>query len=371
MLGESIDRQPYWLFWSPWETTWERWRAELASGASACQALFPQRSGDYSAFVACFRDAFGPDALPRVLPVNLGPCPRIPEVVLEESEEFVVRVDSWGITRRDFKGHQSMSDFIEFPVKGWDDWCRFKAAHLDPRHPERLGANWRELGAEWMAKGYPVQVGGYPDAGVFGPYRWLVGDEDGLVALLTMPELAHDIMDTITDIYLAVLEQVVKDVRVDVFHFWEDMCYRNGPLISPRHWEQFLGPNYRRIKAFADEHDIPVISVDTDGDPELIAQPMIDAGVNLLFPMEVAAGCDVNVWQERYPGLAMIGGVDKRALACGPEEIDRELERIRPAVERGRYIPALDHLIPDDVSWDNYCHYALGLKRLVLGEPQA
>jgi len=79
----------------------------------------------------------------------------------------------------------------------------------------------------------------------------------------------------------------------------------------------------------------------------------------------VAAGCDVNAWQEKYPRLAMMGGVDKRVLARGPEEIDRELERIRPAVERGRYIPTLDHLIPDDVSWDNYCYYALGLKRLV------
>ena len=126
-----------------------------------------------------------------------------------------------------------------------------------------------------------------------------------------------------------------------------------------------MGPNYRRIKTFADEHNIPVISVDTDGDPSLITPPMMNSGVNLLFPMEVAAGCDVNEWQERFPRLGMMGGIDKRALAAGPKAIDRELERIRPAIERGRYVPALDHLVPDDVSWENYCHYAMALKRLV------
>ncbi len=157
----------------------------------------------------------------------------------------------------------------------------------------------------------------------------------------------------------------MKEIRVDVIHLWEDMCYKNGPLISPRMWEEFLGPNYRRIKAFAIEHNIPVISVDTDGNPDRITPPMIRSGVNLLFPMEVAAGVDINAWREKYPALAFMGGIDKRKLALGPAAIDRELERIRPAVEKGRYIPDLDHLVPDDVSWENYCYYVAALKRQV------
>jgi uroporphyrinogen decarboxylase len=365
VLGEEVDRPPYWLYWVPWGTTWRRWQEEVCSGRSAAAASFPQNGTVTAGLDTDFRSSFDPDVPPMGLPVNLGPCPRIEEVVLEENEEFIVRVDSWGITRRDFKGRESMADFIDFPVKGWDDWDTFKGEHLDPKHPDRLAGPWRDLGAEWMEKGYPIQIGVYPDAGVFGPLRWLMGAEEGLVAIVLRPDLVHDIMDHITTVYLAVFEQVVKEVRIDVIHLWEDMCYRSGPLISPRHWVEFLGPNYRRIEAFAREHDIPVVSVDTDGNPDLITPPMIETGVDLLFPMEVAAGCDVNEWRHRYPTLAMMGGVDKRVLARGPEEIDSELERIRPAVESGRYIPTLDHLIPDDVSWDNYCHYAQELKRLV------
>ena len=81
--------------------------------------------------------------------------------------------------------------------------------------------------------------------------------------------------------------------------------------------------------------------------------------------MEVAAGCDVNAWQKKYPTLGMMGGIDKRALARGPAAIDRELHRIQPAVAAGRYIPELDHLIPDDVSWDHYSYYATALRHLV------
>ena len=348
ILGKPVDRPPYWLFWGPWGRTWQRW----------------EREGK-PASVTNLRAAFDADMPPQAIPVNCGPCPKIEPTILEEDEDYVIHIDSWGITRRDYKHGESMAEFLDFPVKTRADWIRFKEEWLNPDDPARLDGNWRELCAEWSAKGWPIQLGYFPDVGVFGTVRWLLGDEEGLVAFYTMPDVVHEIMDHMTSLYLTVFEKVVQEVRVDVIHIWEDMCYRNGPLISPKHWEAFMGPNYRRIKAFANAHDIPILSVDTDGDPDKIASPMIRAGVNLLFPMEVAAGCDVNVWREKYPTLGMMGGIDKRALARGPEAIDRELARIRPALEKGRYIPALDHLVPDDVSWDNYCYYAEALKKLI------
>jgi uroporphyrinogen decarboxylase len=126
-----------------------------------------------------------------------------------------------------------------------------------------------------------------------------------------------------------------------------------------------MGPNYRRIRDFARQHGIGVISVDTDGDPRLIIPNMIDGGVSYLWPFEVAAGCDVAEIRQQHPCLGMMGGIDKRALAVGPEAIDRELERIAPVIETGRYIPALDHLVPDDVSWDHYRYYAEALRKRV------
>ena len=350
LTGESVDRPLYWLFWGPWGRTWQRWEADGK----------PADLVDLTAY-------FGADYPPAAIPVNCGPCPKIQPTVIEEDNNYIVFYDSWGIKRRDYKHGESMSDFLEFPLKNRQDWERFKEKYLDPDHPDRLAGNWREQCAAWTAEGRPLQLGYYPDVGIFGAFRWMMGDEAGLFAFYTMPDLVHEIMDHMTSLYLTVFEQVVRQVQVDVIHLWEDMCYRNGPLISPRHWREFMGPNYRRIKAFAVQHDIPILSVDTDGNPEKIALPMIESGVNFLYPMEVAAGCDVNEWQAKFPNLGMMGGIDKRALALGPQAIDRELARIRPALEKGRYIPELDHLIPDDVSWQNYSYYAEALRQLIMG----
>ena len=81
----------------------------------------------------------------------------------------------------------------------------------------------------------------------------------------------------------------------------------------------------------------------------------------------VAAGCDVNAYRRRWPELALMGGIDKRALAQGPDAIDAELDRVWPAVATGRYVPDLDHLVPDDVSWANYAYYCRQLRLRVVG----
>ena len=347
ILGEPVDRPPFWLYWGPWQTTVDRWKTEgMPEGAD-------------------HRSLFDSDQPPMIVPVNLGPCPPVPEKVFEETDEFIVHSGDWGVITRDLKDRSSMPEFLEFPIKTPEDWQQFKDERFDPNHPDRLKGEWRRICTDYVARGCPIQLGCFPDVGVFGSVRWLLGDEECLMAFYTMPDLVHDIMGHMTSVYLTVFDAVVRQVRVDVIHIWEDMCGRQGPLISPDHWEQFLGPQYRRIAAFAAKHDIRVISVDTDGNPDLIIPPMLKAGVNFLYPFEVAAGCDVNVLGDRYPALGMMGGIDKRALAEGPAAIDNELERVRPAVEKGHYIPTTDHLIPHDVSWDNYCYYANALKKLI------
>ena len=53
----------------------------------------------------------------------------------------------------------------------------------------------------------------------------------------------------------------------------------------------------------------------------------------------------------------MIGGLDKRAIASGPEGVDSELKQVQPVLEQGAYIPMLDHFVPPDVSYQTYLYY--------------
>jgi uroporphyrinogen decarboxylase len=349
MLGKPVDRPPYWLFWSPWGRAWARWEQE-----------------GKPASITDFRSFMQPDHPPAAIPVNFGPSPAFERQVISEDDDYIVTTDSWGIIRRDYKHGESMSEFIKFPVSGWDDWRKFKAERLDPNDPTRVAGPWLEHARKWQEMGIPIQLGHYPHVTIFGGVRWLLGDEECLVAFYDAPDLVHDIMTHLTDVFIAVARQVVPHARVDVVHIWEDMCGKQGPLISPAHWREFMGPCYRRVSEFMAENSIPLLSVDTDGKPDDIVPPMMEAGVNYLYPMEVAAGCDVNDYRRRFPELALMGGIDKRALAVDPATIDAELDRIWPAVEKGRYIPDLDHLVPDDVSWSNYEYYCRALKERVM-----
>ncbi len=352
LCGRPVDRPPFWLFWSPWARTWERWGREGR----------PPDVRDHRSFMA-------PDQPPVAIPVKTGPCPSYPRQVLAEDEDYITTTDSWGIVRRDYKHGESMSQFLRFPVRSRADWERYRAERLDPANPARLAGDWLGLCRQWAQHGWPLQLGNYPDATVYGGLRWLLGDEECLYVFYDDPEFVREIMTHLTEIMVTVWHAVVKaGVKVDVIHIWEDMCGRQGPLISPAHWREFMGPCYRRIAEFAADYGIPLISVDTDGKPDDIVPPMMEGGVNYLYPLEVAAGCDVNEYRRRWPELALMGGIDKRALARGPAAIDAELDRVWPAVASGRYIPDLDHLVPDDVCWENYTYYCRQLRRRVVGE---
>jgi uroporphyrinogen decarboxylase len=85
-----------------------------------------------------------------------------------------------------------------------------------------------------------------------------------------------------------------------------------------------------------------------------------------MFPLEVAAGVDPYAWRREFGReLRLKGGIAKRPLVEGGRAIDRELERIRPLLEQGAYIPHLDHLVPPDIPYAHYVEYLEKKRRLI------
>ncbi len=72
-----------------------------------------------------------------------------------------------------------------------------------------------------------------------------------------------------------------------------------------------------------------------------------------------------DVRQEYGQGILLIGGVNKLSLIRGKEAIDRELENLHPLVERGGFIPCVDHRVPPDVSFENSLYYRKKKKELL------
>jgi hypothetical protein len=98
--------------------------------------------------------------------------------------------------------------------------------------------------------------------------------------------------------------------------------------------------------------------VDSDGNDWELLPLFIEAGVNVFTPLEIAAGMEPLEVRARFPRLALLGGIDKRLLPVGREAIRREIGRKVPRLLRdGGFFPSLDHHVPADVSFENFCIY--------------
>jgi len=47
------------------------------------------------------------------------------------------------------------------------------------------------------------------------------------------PGLIEDMIEQVLYLETEVIKRVLKDIKVQQVSFWEDMCYKAGPLISP------------------------------------------------------------------------------------------------------------------------------------------
>jgi uroporphyrinogen-III decarboxylase len=346
VLFQKTDRPPFHFYFGPWGETIERWKLEGMDESLGWEAPFGFDPGFVHANV------------------NLGYSPSFEHKIMEERADTLIIRDYLGILQEVRKTGSSIPKYIDYPVKTRSDWEQLKAERLDPHDAGRFPADWVSLARQYNEGDRVVQLGCYP-YGLFGTLRDMMGVEELLVSFYDQPDLIRDMMDYLTDFWLTIYDTVCREVKVDCIHMWEDMSGCQGSLISPAMVREFMMPNYKKIKTFAEAHHIPIFSLDTDGNCSELLPLFLESGINLVFPFEVAAGSDIVAYRKQYPRLAMMGGIDKREIAKGREYIDRELERIDEIFQDNGYIPALDHLIHPEISWQDFHYFIIRLKQRI------
>jgi uroporphyrinogen decarboxylase len=166
------------------------------------------------------------------------------------------------------------------------------------------------------------------------------------------------------------LSRLLATGMLDFVQVWEDMAFKTAPLISPRLVRQFMLPAYEDLIDFLRKGGAKLIMVDCDGRVNDLLPIYRAAGMDGVHPCEVAAGADPIELRRLWPGCALMGGMDKRLIASGRDGVDAELDRLRPVLQQGAFIPFLDHFVPPDVSYDTYRYY-LERRRDLLGGPPA
>ncbi len=309
---------------------------------------------------------FGMDPQWIVTAVNTSLEPGFEWTVLEDRGETEIIRDGDGAVKEQGKFLGTIPRFISHTLVDRASWCAEFAWRLDPAAPERYPANWSELAARYKdpARDYPL---GINMGSLYGWIRDWMGVENLSLLVHDDRKLFEEMVETVTDCICETMRPALESgIQFDYALGWEDMCYRAGPLLSPKHFRQVLVPNYKRITALLAQYGVDTVITDCDGDIARLLPLWLEAGVNTMFPIEVGVwGQDPVKYRAEYGrDLKMIGGVGKLILAEGQAEITAEVERLAPLVEDGGYIPTPDHRVPPDVPLANYKHYLREARRV-------
>ncbi|MEE4193664.1 MAG: uroporphyrinogen decarboxylase family protein [Anaerolineae bacterium] len=276
------------------------------------------------------------------------------EQVLEDTDEHLIMRDGLGRTMRLVKQSATLPLPLDYPVTDWESWERIKP--LYQYHDGRLADGWLETAIHKQAQGNVISIS---IPGGFDEPRQLMGEALLCMAVFDQPDLVQDILHTISETALKVLDQVTAQLQVDRLFVHEDMAGKSGPLFGPRQIRKFVLPYYRKVWDFVSERGVQLFDQDSDGNMNKVIDVFLEAGVNCMHPMEPAAGMDIVQIREQYgQRLAFYGGIDKHVLRKSKEEIAAELAyKVPPMVHSGGCVLALDHRIPNGTPLENYRFY--------------
>jgi uroporphyrinogen decarboxylase len=347
MHYQPRDRSPIWDF-SFWDDTLPVWHSQ------GLPSYVTRATSD-----AYFGMDNGLEYGSAAVGVEAGLSPKFGyEVIEDRGEDELIRQDDGVIVVRT-KVLGSIPQPQRHSLSDRASWRKLFKPRLDPDHPSRFPPDYRARLAEWRDpnRDYPLVL---PGGSLYGWLRNWMGMEQLSLVIYDDPAWFEEMVETVADCIIGVLTKLLATgVKFEACGMWEDMAYNAGPLMSPKHFKQYLAPHYRRIADLLRSHDVDVIWVDCDGNIEKLVPHWLDAGINCMFPLEVGTwGADPVAYRRRYgKELLIMGGVDKHLLATTPAAIRAEVERLAPLVEEGGYIGFCDHRVPPDVPFANYLYY--------------
>ncbi len=215
-------------------------------------------------------------------------------------------------------------------------------------------------GLEFLKTGTRDYLYGLHAGSLYGQIRNVLGVEGSSYLYADDETLFTEIIDTVADLcFRNVKAALDSGAQFDFVHFWEDICFKNGPLISPAVFEEKVGPHYKRITDLCARHGLDICSLDCDGMIDALIPTWLNNGVNTMFPIEVGTwNASLAPWRKKYgQAIRGVGGMNKTVFAQDRAAVDREVARLKELVALGGFIPCPDHRIAPDAHWDLVRYY--------------
>ena len=294
MHFQPVDRIP---LWADWLGPFNRWHGE---GLPEVGERPRQRHPVLSALRGC-SPRFGASRACRSRSVSIQ---AFPEVTLEETARHTASTAPararWSGNSRNIPGSLKSTQWLEYPVKTRDDWVRLRDEQLNPDDPGRYPPpeEWAALKKAWCARDHVISIDG---GSFYGYVRDWIGVENLSLILYDDPDLIHEMMDYLADFYVRVLRRAVEEVDIDFAMFWEDMCYKTGPLLSPAMFREFMLPGYKKVTAFLRRTRRRALVGRLRRQHRGACFPLwIEGGVRGHYPLEVASDMDAAKLRRQY-----------------------------------------------------------------------
>ncbi len=278
--------------------------------------------------------------------------PKLPEKVIEETEEYRIFTSDWGVTMKTWKNHGGTPEYIDYTIKDPATWKKVK----ERMTPAKDRINWAQLEKnykQWRKDGTWITAIFWFGFNVTSSFA--VGTERTLIALIEEPEWIIDMYNTYLEMHFA-LYQMVWDAG---YHFdeiicYDDLGYKNKQFFSVKMFRETLKPSYRRASDWAAEKGVK-FRLHSCGNILPFIPEFIDAGIGMLNPLEVKSGMDpVEIKKQFGAKIALHGGLNA-TLFTRPEQMWTEMKRVIPACKKnGGYMISSDHSVPESTSFEQF-----------------
>ena len=295
---------------------------------------------------------------------------RLPEQLVEETNEYTIREDKHGFTAKQWKGRAGALGYLDHKVKTRQDWERLKD-RLDVNFGNTSRINtisyfepfvqyptWDEMASKFQQVRRRQR---YIVLWVYGPHEanWRKhGFEETLMDMVLDPGLIADMSRAHVDLVIESLRKGLEyGIKPDGIMFAEDLGINTGPMFSPKAYETILFPEHRRLGDYLHAHDITYF-IHTDGDIRKFIPRLIEAGIQVLQPLEAKAGLDVRKLKQEYgKQLAFMGNIDVQKMSASKEELEQEVRtKLAAVMPGGGYIYHSDHSVPSTVTYESYLY---------------
>lgn len=291
--------------------------------------------------------------------------PAFPNEVVAESLTTKTIINEDGLLAevpRD--GHDTIPHFIKASIVTPDDWLKCKKERFLRDDPARKIDVRKLKEAHPETRDYPL---GIWCGSMIGKIRDMLTFEGLAYACYDYPEMVEDMVETCCLLAEDSLDQLLPHFDFDYASGWEDICFKNGPIVTVSFFRDVVMPRYKRVSKKLHDAGIDIWYTDCDGDVRPILPFLLEGGINCLFPFEVNGCAHPKELLDKYGSqLRIMGGFDKIQLGGGREAIKSYMETLVPLVDRGGYIPFCDHRCPPNVTPEDYLYY-LDLKEEMFG----